>query len=106
MRPVLHLAQQQHRPQRPKAQALALLLRHVLKITASSQQARRFQQPLLLWHHQGPIFRQQASCIVSSSWYAEQMVVILDASGLLFKGRIIAQGDAGGDPVKGFFKGL
>ncbi len=38
MRPVLHLAQQQHRPQRPKAQALALLLRHVLKITASSQQ--------------------------------------------------------------------
>ena len=32
------------------------------------------------------------------------MVVILDASGLLFKGRIIAQGDAGGDPVKGFFK--
>ncbi len=32
------------------------------------------------------------------------MAVILDPSGLLFKGRIIAQGDAGGDPVKGFFK--
>ena len=31
------------------------------------------------------------------------MAVILDPSGLLFKERIIAQGDAGGDPVKGFF---
>jgi hypothetical protein len=32
------------------------------------------------------------------------MAVILDPSGLLFKGHIIAQGGAGGDPVKGFFK--
>jgi len=47
----------------------------------------------------------QFNCdILCCSWYAEQMAVILDPSGLLFNGRIIAQGDAGRDPVKGFFK--
>ena len=47
----------------------------------------------------------QFNCdILCCNWYAEQMAVILDPSGLLFNGRIIAQGDAGRDPVKGFFK--